>query len=91
MSVFISFGFILYEAMEIEETEIVNSTIVTKKYLKENFKGASFFAIGEKIFIEEIESAGLIFSENPADINILVVTLDRTLNYEKLETAARAL
>ena len=85
------YQFLNRNGLEIEETEIVNSTIVTKKYLKENFKGASFFAIGEKIFIEEIESAGLIFSENPADINILVVTLDRTLNYEKLETAARAL
>ena len=85
------YQFLSGNGLEVTQEEIVNSTIVTKKYLKENFVGASFFAIGEKIFIEEIESVGLNYSEDPANINILVVTLDRTLNYEKLEIAARAL
>ncbi len=85
------YQFLCANGLVVTESEIVNSTIVIKKYLKENFNGASFFAIGEKIFIEEIESAGLNYSEDPADIDIMVVTLDRTLNYEKLETAACAL
>jgi len=85
------YQFLSENGLEVAQEEIVNSTIVTKKYLKENFKGASFFAIGEKTFIEDIEEAGLHYSEDPGKINILVVTLDRTLNYEKLETAARAL
>ncbi len=83
--------FLSKNGLQIEQDEIVNSTIVIKKYLAENFKGASFFAIGEKIFIDEIESTGLYYSDNPAKVEILVVTLDRTLNYEKLEIAARSL
>lgn len=85
------YNFLSGNGLMVTESEIVNSTIVIKKYLKENFNGASFFAIGEKIFIEEIKSAGLVYSENPVDIDLLIVTLDRTLNYDKLETAARAL
>ena len=83
--------FLSKNGLQIDQDEIVNSTIVIKKYLSENFKQSSFFAIGENIFVDEIQSAGLHFSENPAEIDLLVVTLDRTLNYEKLEIAARAL
>ena len=62
-----------------------------KKYLSKIFAKAKFFAIGEDIFIKEIEASGLVYSESPDEIDILIVTLDRTLNYEKLEIAARAL
>ncbi|MBK7378911.1 MAG: HAD-IIA family hydrolase [Ignavibacteriales bacterium] len=71
--------------------EIVNATVVLKKFLTKNHASKSFYAIGEKIFIKEIESAGLKFVDNPDKIDLLLVTLDRTLNYEKLEIAARAL
>jgi len=62
-----------------------------KKYLSNTFNKAKFFAIGEDIFIKEIEASGLIYSKSPAEIDILIVTLDRTLTYEKLEITARAL
>lgn len=71
--------------------EIVNATVVLKKFLIKNHASKSFYAIGEKIFIKEIESAGLKFIDNPDKIDLLLVTLDRTLSYEKLEIAARAL
>jgi len=77
--------------VNVEEKEIINSTLVTKNYLKRNYNNASFFAVGEDAFINEIEESGLKFSSNPKEINILLVTLDRTLNYQKLETAACAL
>ena len=77
--------------LNVEEKEIINSTVVLSKYLNRHHKGKNFFAIGEKSFINEIKSAGLNFSDDPAEIDILLVTLDRTLNYEKLEIAARAL
>ena len=85
------FEFLTEQGLEIEPNEIINSTVVLSKYLSKNHDGEKFFAIGEKIFIDEIISSGLIFSENPDEIDILLVTLDRTLNYEKLEIAARAL
>lgn len=85
------YKFLLSNGLKIEEKEIVNSTIVLKKYLAKTFPNNKFFAIGEKVFIDEIESAGLIYSEDPEKIKILIVTLDRTLDYKKLEIAARAL
>jgi len=85
------FNFLTGKGLIISEDEIVNSTLVIKKYLNNNFYDGSFFAIGEEIFINEIEQAGLHFSSNPEDIDILIVTLDRTLDYDKLEIAARSL
>ncbi len=85
------YKFLITHGLKIEEDEIVNSTIVLKKYLSNTFAKANFFAIGEDIFIKEIEASGLVYSESPNEIDILIVTLDRTLTYEKLEIAARAL
>lgn len=85
------FDFLTAQSLKIEQNEIINSTIVLTKHLKRNHPGEKFFAIGEKTFIHEIASSGLIYSEDPGSINLLLVTLDRTLNYEKLEIAARAL
>lgn len=77
--------------MIISENEIINSTYVIKKYLAANYSGKTFYSISEEVFINEICEAGLKFSEDIAKINIVIVTLDRTLNYTKLEIAAKAL
>ena len=77
--------------LNIEEDEIINSTIIVKNYLLENHPTKKFYAIGEKVFIDELISCGLLFSSNPKEIEVLLITLDRTLSYEKLEIAAKAL
>ena len=77
--------------LNVEEKEILNSTIVASSYLKKNFNGKVFFAIGEDSFINEIEKSNLKYSTIPEEINIVLITLDRTLNYKKLEIAPRAL
>jgi len=77
--------------LNIEEDEIINSTIVVTNYLKQNFNCDKFFAIGEDSFINEIKKSGLKYSTEPEEIKIILITLDRTLNYNKLEIAARAL
>lgn len=74
-----------------ESEEVINSTIVIKNYLIQNHPGSTFYAIGEKVFIKELESSGFTYSENPEAIEIVIVTLDRTLNFNKIEIAARAL
>ena len=84
-------NFLISKGLNINDDEIINSTLVIKNYLFDNYKSKKFFAIGEDLFIKEIESSGLSFSSSPQEIDILIVTLDRTLNYEKLEIAARAL
>lgn len=85
------YEFLTRKGLEIELNEIINSTIVLSKYLNKNHNGEKFFAIGERVFIDEIVTTGLVYSQNHEEIDILLVTLDRTLNYEKLEIAAHAL
>lgn len=85
------YNFLKSFGLDIKEDEIVNSTIVLKNYLLKNYPAEKFYAIGEQVFIDELISAGLKYSDNPNEIEILIVTLDRTLNYEKLEVAAKAL
>jgi len=77
--------------LNVKESDIINATTVVKNYLEQNFNSDKFFAIGEDSFIEEIEKSGLKFSINPDEVKIVLITLDRTLNYQKLEIAARAL
>jgi HAD superfamily hydrolase (TIGR01450 family) len=84
-------NFLISNGVDIEADEIINSTLVIKNYLFDKYNKKKFFAIGEDLFIKEIESTGLFYSSDPREIDILIVTLDRTLNYEKLEIAARAL
>lgn len=77
--------------MNVRPEMFLNSTVVLTNFLKKNYLGSSFFAIGEDVFVDEIINAGLIFSNNPTEIDIVIVTLDRTFNYSKLEIAAKAL
>lgn len=71
--------------------EIISATSVISDFVKANFPGKKFFAIGEEVFIEEISAAGLQYSEDPAQINVVIVTLDRFLTLHKLEIAAHAI
>ena len=85
------YDFLDSKGLNIDENDIISSTIVLKKYLSGTFLRSKFFAIGEDNFVKEIEESGLVYSEIPEAIDILIVTLDRTLNYNKLEIAARAI
>ncbi len=85
------FIFLSEAGLNIEQKEILNSTFILKKFLNKNFNGKTFYAIGEEVFVNEIINAGLKYSEKSDEIDVLLVTLDRTLNYQKLEIAARAL
>lgn len=85
------YDFLSVLGLNVELAEIINSTAVLKNFLSEYSPGSNFFAIGEEIFINELQEAGFHFSDDPENIEIVIVTLDRTLNYDKLETAAKAL
>lgn len=77
--------------LKISEDEIINSTLVLRKYLLRNHAGSNFFAIGESGFTNEIIDSGLVYCSDPDLIDIVIVTLDRTFNYDKLEIASRAI
>jgi NagD protein len=85
------FNFLKSFGLDIDQSQIINSTLVLIKYLNSHYPSQKFFAIGEKVFIDELINSGMIYSDKPGEIEILIVTLDRTLNYDKLEIAAKAL
>lgn len=77
--------------LNIKESEIINSTLVMKKYLISHHKDQKFFAIGESKFVNEVTASGLQYCDKPELVNLVLITLDRTFNYDKLEIAAKAL
>ncbi len=85
------YDFLKNAGLNISAEMIITATETVKNHLLENFPDEPFFALGEKKFIDELVSAGLIYDENPARIKTVIVTLDRTLTFEKLETAKEAL
>jgi len=81
------FAFLSGEGVAVKKEQIITAAIVVKRFLRKTGFSGKFFAVGEKSFIEYLQDAGFDYSENPKDIDLVLVTLDRTLNYEKLEIA----
>ena len=85
------FNFLTENHFKIKQEQIVNATEIIKKYIVQNHSGENFYAIGEEKFVNEISSCGVNYSQNPKDINFVIVTLDRTFNFTKLEIAAKSI
>lgn len=85
------YTFLKNSGVDLNPTQIMNATMVTGQFLMRNYKAQTFYAIGEQTFIDEIEKLGLKYSENPAEVGIVLVTLDRYCTFQKLETAAKCL
>jgi arabinose operon protein AraL len=71
--------------------EVINSTFVMTHYLKKNAPHARLFVVGELPFIEELKRAGFTITEEPKEIDYVVVALDRTFDYRKLNIAFQAI
>jgi arabinose operon protein AraL len=71
--------------------EVINSSFVMTRYLATRAPGARVFAIGEAPFIEELEGAGFTISEDPARIEWVIASFDRTFDYRKVCIAYEAL
>ena len=71
--------------------EVINSTFVMAHYLKKNAPQARLFVVGELPFIEELKRAGFLITEEPKEIDYVVVAFDRTFDYRKLNIAFQAI
>ncbi len=70
--------------------EIYNSSYATAMYLGENFPNRTVFCFGEEGMKEEFRAHGIkTVEEESADI--VVVSLDRTVNYQKITACYRAI
>jgi len=85
------YNFLIEKKLKINKDEIINSTCVIKEYLKKYFSKCNFYSIGEKKFVDELTLEGFNYSEDPDKIEVVIITLDRELNYTKLEIAAKSI
>jgi len=71
--------------------EVINSTFVMTHYLKKVAPQAKLFVVGENPFIEELKRAGFTVTDEPKEIEYVVVAFDRTFDYRKLNIAFQAI
>lgn len=71
--------------------EIANTVVTTVRWLKRHYPQATVYPIAEAPLIDAIREAGLKISEDPAEIDIVIASYDRTFTYQKLQIAFDAL
>ena len=69
--------------------EVVNSSIVLARHLRQLDPGAPVFVIGEAPLIGELRAHGFEVRHD-ADVRWVVIAFDRTFDYAKLDTALQA-
>jgi arabinose operon protein AraL len=64
--------------------EVINSSFTLIRYLTKVAPHAKVFVIGEPPFLSEMAEAGFVLTEDPEEIQYVVVAFDRTFDYHKL-------
>jgi NagD protein len=72
------------------ESSVINSSFVAALYFKKVMPSARIFVIGESALKDELLSAGLKMSVTPEETDVVLVSLDRDLSYEKIHFAYHA-
>jgi HAD superfamily hydrolase (TIGR01450 family) len=71
--------------------EIINTVVTMTRWLLDNAPGAVVYPIGEPPLVRALEKAGIPMSSDPAEIDVVVASYDRTFTYEKLQIAFDAI
>lgn len=71
--------------------EIVTTVFTTTQWLLQHAPGAVVFPISEEPLKRSLREAGITISENPEEIDVVVVSYDRTFDYRKMQIAFDAL
>ena len=74
-----------------EPGEVINTVRTTVRWLQEFCPSATVFPIAEAPLIRALESAGFRVSDDPAQIDVVIASYDRTFDYRKLQIAFDAL
>ena len=67
--------------------EVVSSTDALLRYLQLHAAGARLYPVAEPLLWEMLREAGWELTEDPARIDVVVVSFDRTFAYPKLQIA----
>lgn len=77
--------------IEVGMENLLSPSVVTIQYLKQHYPAARVYVIGEKALKEEFSEAGIVFSQSPADTDMVVVSWDRDFHYDHLAFAFQSL
>jgi HAD superfamily hydrolase (TIGR01450 family) len=72
-------------------TDIANTVVTTVRWLTSHHPEAVVFPVAERPLIAALEEAGVRISDDPAEIDIVLASYDRTFDYRKLQIAFDAL
>ena len=71
--------------------EIANTVVVMTRWLLEHHPDAVVYPIAEQPLINALTEAGIAISDDPAKIDIVIASYDRTFTYDKLQIAFDAI
>ncbi|MDA3859780.1 MAG: HAD-IIA family hydrolase [Melioribacteraceae bacterium] len=83
--------FLNMNGVAISSDQILTAASNCVSYLKRERQNKKFYAIAEDVLINNVKDAGLIFTENPNEIDVLIISLDRNYSPQKFEIAKNAL
>ena len=69
---------------------VLNSTVMTAAYLKAHSPGARVFILGEEPLRRAVLNAGMEEAERPSQTDVVLVSLDRGMTYDKIHFAYHA-
>lgn len=72
-------------------SEIANTVVTMTRWLRTHHPGATVFPIAEQPLIDSFREAGIPMSDDPAAIDVVVASYDRSFDYRKLQIAFDAL
>ena len=71
--------------------DVVNSSLVMAHFLERHLPGGRLFVIGEQPLCDVLTQAGFELTEDPARVDAVIASFDRTFVYRKLQIAFDAL
>ena len=77
--------------LETSAGEIVNPIVTMTRWLLQSHPDATVFPIAEEPLKNALRGAGIRMSEDPAEIDIVVASYDRSFDYRKLQIAFDAI
>jgi HAD superfamily hydrolase (TIGR01450 family) len=71
--------------------EVLTSALALGDYMAQQAAGCRTLLIGEEVLREEVSRAGVIFTDDPTEAEVVAVGWDRAFSYDKLNAALQAL
>ncbi len=71
--------------------DIINSSMVMVDFLQQRMPGARLFVVGEAPLCHDLQTAGFTLVEDPAQVDAVIASFDRTFDYRKLQIAFDAI